>query len=464
MLLTLLIITWLVLGTMAATSLFYKNYHDNQILGATLSRVHAATPETRKIVRDYKTACYLTFLIFLGLSFLMLAKGIWAYAEFYMLLLVLADLFAHWRIYDAYQQKLLALKRKNGWSYPRNKVLTVDINVAREKGKAGIASVWVWLFLLLSFMPTVYSVIHTRVREAYPVVLSLIGPLCQLLMIFLYYSMRKRHAPALSDDTEINKACARTEERVNTTAATLSALATLLFWFLFNCDILFFQTGWLVVASVVMMIVFMLATARRHQKKISDTENRFFGEKVPEETGIPRQKPVWKWGFYDNPSDPRVFVPKRIASMGWTINIGTPPGKVLGIAMIVLLLAIPATLLFASAKDYSFTCDGSEITIDAAMYDTDIGLDQIVSVTTIDALPGGTRTNGYGGLDKSFGHFSLEGYGKCMLYVYNDVDLYVVLGLKGGDPAYVIVNDKSPELTEGLYRTVAEWIKGRRGS
>jgi uncharacterized membrane protein len=459
MLQILLIITWLIFGTTLASSLFYKNDNNNQILGVTLSCKHASTPEAQKIIKGYKGACYLIFLIFFGISFLILTEVMRPFVEFYMLSLVFINFFVHWRIYDVYQHKIFSLKKEKEWIYPRNNEVTVDINVAREKGKAGITSAWVWLFFLLSFMPMVYLLLHPQAREFYPIVLSLIGPFCQVIMIFLYYQLRNRHTPVLSDNTEINKSCARVEERINTAAATLSAFAALLFWILFNFQIIFPQNGWIAVLSATVLIVSLLMIAHWHQKKIFDVENKFFGERVPDENSISEQASPWKWGFYNNPHDHRVMVPKRIASMGWTINIGIPLGKAIGIATLVLLISIPAVLFYTSANGYSITSRGSQISIDAPMYDMDIDLDKVDSVTTVDKLPNGTRTNGYGGFDKSFGHFYLKGYGKCMLYVYNDVDMYIVLKLNGNDPGYVIVNDKSLEKTEQLYKTIMQWTR-----
>jgi uncharacterized membrane protein len=459
MLQILVIITWLIFGTTAASSLFYKNDHNNQILGATLSHKHASTPEAKKIIKGYKRACYLIFLFFFGISFLMLTEAMRPFVEFYMLSLVFADLFVHWQIYDVYQYKIFSLKKERKWIYPRNNEVTVDINVAREKGKAGITSAWVWLFFIFSFIPMAYLLLHPQARELYPIVLSLIGPFCQAIMILLYYQLRKRHTPVLSDNTEINKACARVEERINTTAATLSALASLLFWILFNFQIIFLENEWVIAASAIVLIVSMLVIAHWHQKKIFDAENKFFGEIAPDENSISEQTSPWKWGFYNNPHDTRVMVPKRIASMGWTINIGTPLGKAIGIAILVLLLSIPIALFYVSVNGYSITKSGSQISIDAPMYDMDIDLDEVASVTTVDKLPDGTRTNGYGGFDKSFGHFYLKGYGKCMLYVYNNVDMYIVLKLTGDDPRYVIVNGKSSEKTGQLYKTIMQWTR-----
>ena len=92
------------------------------------------------------------------------------------------------------------------------------------------------------------------------------------------------------------------------------------------------------------------------------------------------------------------------------------------------------------------------------MYDLSIEKNQILSVATVESLPRGSRTNGYGGANKSFGHFNLDGYGKCMLYVYKQVGQYIVLELEGDNPGYVIVNDKTPGETEDLYRSIQQWL------
>lgn len=40
----------------------------------------------------------------------------------------------------------------------------------------------------------------------------------------------------------------------------------------------------------------------------------------------PQQDPqYWKWGlFYFNPNDKRLLVPKRVPSLGWTLNFANP--------------------------------------------------------------------------------------------------------------------------------------------
>jgi uncharacterized membrane protein len=51
----------------------------------------------------------------------------------------------------------------------------------------------------------------------------------------------------------------------------------------------------------------------------------------------------WKLGFYLNPQDPGLFVPKRNPAFGTTINIGHPKGRLvaasilLGVALLIVL-------------------------------------------------------------------------------------------------------------------------------
>ncbi len=51
----------------------------------------------------------------------------------------------------------------------------------------------------------------------------------------------------------------------------------------------------------------------------------------------------WKWGiFYYNKLDPRIFPPKRMPSMGWTVNFGNTK------SIIVFVLLTMALIVFSS--------------------------------------------------------------------------------------------------------------------
>src|SRR5699024_4342924 len=134
------------------------------------------------------------------------------------------------------------------------------------------------------------------------------------------------------------------------------------------------------------------------------------------------EEPKWKWGCYYDPKDSRILVPKRVLSMGMTINIGRPAGKAIFFGTIVLVIGIIGFIMYGALKDYKAAIVEDEIIIDAPMYDIVMKRDEVVSVSIIDEMPSGIRTNGYGGTDKSYGNFNIDNYGRSKLYVYNKIN------------------------------------------
>ena len=60
-------------------------------------------------------------------------------------------------------------------------------------------------------------------------------------------------------------------------------------------------------------------------------------------TRIETEPNYWKWGvFYFNPNDPRIFVPKRIEWLGWTLNFAQPVSIIIigGVFVLIILRTI----------------------------------------------------------------------------------------------------------------------------
>ena len=56
-------------------------------------------------------------------------------------------------------------------------------------------------------------------------------------------------------------------------------------------------------------------------------------------TKIETEPNDWKWGvFYFNPNDPRIFVPKRIKWLGWTLNFAQPVSIIITGGVFVLII------------------------------------------------------------------------------------------------------------------------------
>jgi len=52
------------------------------------------------------------------------------------------------------------------------------------------------------------------------------------------------------------------------------------------------------------------------------------------------------WGFYNNPNDPRIIVPKMNPIMGWTVNLAHREARVALVLMAILIVAsIAASIL-----------------------------------------------------------------------------------------------------------------------
>lgn len=457
MIILFIVILWVTFVIMAFSTLSAKNHRNNQVFGISLSKEHFQYSEVKELIDSFKKASYLIMLISMGLSFLLYLPSLQAIGEVYMLILIVFNLYLNWHVLNGYGNKLMAIKKKYNWIYPIRTTKTVDLNVTKEKGKSSISSFWVWLFAVLSFAPTVILLLNPEIQEMYPIGFSLIGPLTQLLMVYLYYKMRNAHSKVIDEKTDINIAFAKEEERINSITASSSALSMLLFWFLFNLKIVHMENGLFIIVPIVFLTVSLLSIGAWHQKRIGELEESIHGYLLDDMTQ--EEEPKWRWGCYYDPSDSRILVPKRIPSMGMTINIGRPAGKAIFFGIIVLLISIIVLLMYGSLKDYEIIIMRDEILIDAPIYDMNIKKDELVSISLIDEMPGGTRTNGYGGSDKSYGNFNMNNYGRSKLYVYNRINRYVVLELDGNNPSYVFINAKTAEDTEDLYEDIKRWFE-----
>lgn len=163
------------------------------------------------------------------------------------------------------------------------------------------------------------------------------------------------------------------------------------------------------------------------------------------------------WG-YKNENDDRTLVP-RIAGIGADINFGKLSGKIYyGISIAIMFaLTFYVSWLTNSPMTYSYEDKDGVLEISSSqLYQDEINLNDIESITILDQLPEGrmVRTNGAAMEKTSTGSYNIEGYGKVRLYIYNDVDKYIEIKTK--DKNYII-NEPSEE--ETLER--ARWIQSK---
>jgi len=164
----------------------------------------------------------------------------------------------------------------------------------------------------------------------------------------------------------------------------------------------------------------------------------------------------WQGSFYNNPNDSRPMVEKRIG-YGYTINVATTKGKIVKYSILlgipVFLLALFLMLFRLDTGKFEMIITGNQVSIHAPMYGYEFPLSDIKSVTTINTLPSGYRTNGAATGKYNLGNFSLSGYGASKMYVYKEHPPYIVLELPN---LYIFFNSKDSEQTRGLYELLRE--------
>lgn len=455
---TMLAILWLLFALFLCVGLVITR-RGARVLGVTFAAGQARSPEVNGVVRTYKIGLAAVFVLMAACSFLLLLPAVGAYAEICALLLVVIDMLLTGLVQSAARRRLLSLRAEKGWIPPVRTTVTVDLQASRDKIKGAVTPVVVWVCFALSFVPAAVLLAVPELRVNFPLSFALICPICQLSTVYMYYRMRDLPARQAGTDTAARTAFAQKSIRIHTASTTAVAVSMTVFWLLFILSVAVLKNIYAALGAVALMFAVDMAAAFWQQRKLRQLEDACLD--APEEEA-PAPEPGYKWGCYYDPADPRIFVPKSVESLGWTINIGRPVGKVIFAGIFVLIGAVIAAVVWMGTGGFNLTVTDTRIEMDAPAYDLTVARDQVESVELVDSLPAnGTRTNGYGGITKSYGRFHFDGYGACMMYVYNDADAYIQLKLTGEDPAYVFLSGETHSDTAALYEELLQWFEAK---
>ena len=124
----------------------------------------------------------------------------------------------------------------------------------------------------------------------------------------------------------------------------------LLFWLLLALSAGVLQNMYLSIVAIAVLVLINLAAAFWQQKKLRKLEEAYMDVQAPADADAESE---WKWGCYYNPYDPRIFVPKRVESLGWTVNIGRPAGKAILFGTLAVLVCIVALIGVMSFSGFS---------------------------------------------------------------------------------------------------------------
>lgn len=427
-----------------------------RVLGVAFPADRAYSPEVNRVVRAYQICLGAVFVVLMAASFLLFLPAAGERAELWTLLLVVVNLLLVGLVQNWARRRLVALRAEKGWMPPVRKTVSADLQASRDKAKRALSPAYVWVCFALSFVPAAVLIAVPDLRADFPLPFAFLGPVCQLFTVFMYYQMRGLPVRTQGEDTAARTEFAQKSIRLCTVSAVVMAVGMLAFWLVFSLSTAVLKNIYVGLGAIVLMFAADIAAAFWQQKKLRQLEETYLDVHAAED---PAPEAEWKWGCYYNPADPRIFVPKPVESLGWTVNIGRPAGKAILFGILALIAGVVAAVVGMSCLGFSVTVGETQIEMDAPLYGLTVERDQVESVELVQELPAnGTRTNGYGGISKSYGHFNFDSYGACMLYVYNNAEAFIQLNLTGDDPAYVFLNAETAGETGALYEEIQQWL------
>lgn len=415
------IVILVLLITITATGWTAASPDRGIVLGVSLPYSHLKEPEVLKMTGSYRIE-----LLFLSGGFTVLAVPVLLiqkpFSLFFFLqimwfvgyLLAFDRLLAHW------EKALKQLKKQKGWMVSAPRIISIDTEVARLKGKMPVSKWWMVPSLVISCIPIGDILIrHTDSQYWF---LALMPLTFQGAFWFCRWLSVRGRSTAYCDNSEINIACHALTIRLWTLCwAVLSAGAAICLSVSWFCSFGGPSEWFWAITMLTFLIAAILAgifiTWLAIRKKRNYLLEGIGGSILAEEDEF------WSRGCYCNPYDPRTMVEKRLG-IGWTINLGTVKGKILawGTIGVVAVLLIGMFIMFVRMDVIPFTLSVSDdgVRISAAMYSTKFSPDEIEEISLIDSVPDGRRTNGAATESYQLGHYYIPDTGDSLLYVYSD--------------------------------------------
>lgn len=423
----------------------------NIIIGVTIPFLELKNEKVLNIIKDFKRENNIAYIIsaiaFIPSFFFKFNSNQILY---FFLWVIGVEVFTK-RLFVKYNKKLMELKRENQWLLPSKRLVTIDTEVTRLKDKMPVSILWFIPSFVISLIPII--LVLDSIKE-YGISLGVVSTnalIGNIIFFIMYKIYSKEKTEVISEDSNANIAYNTIFKRTWTLAAVIAATTQsigMLFMFLLllnnNNSIILFILSIVIPATVIFIAIFYI------NNKIREEQGRILNTcKNPIYTD---NDEFWSKGVYNNPNDRAVTVEDR-TGYGIAYNLGTKKGRRIyyGSLIFVGIIIIVTTVSMIRFDHTKFTLniDNNIVKINAPTYGTEFDIDDIEEVAMLDNLPSGIRTNGVGASTYNLGNFSINGYGKCKLYVYFENKNCISIKLK--DNSYIFFNDKSNEETLRYY-------------
>lgn len=423
----------------------------NACFGVSLPKETLKNDEIAAVVKRYRRTTNTLIIVFaiagIPLFFVLSYESI---TILYLFVWIGALLFAVSRIFAQHRQKLMNLKIKHHWFSSTAKIVTVDTEVSRLKNTMPVSRYWFILPIALSLLPFLFALLDTTSPT---LLLSLGGSsfVSTAISYWMYTLVCKERTSIYSENTAVN--IAYNTIRIRTLSLgwlffamleTVSmTIISLIVWQADGYSGLFPVAIGLTSILGLALIIGAYRQVRLKQQKLRDTENNliYTDENDEGQNGLL---------FYNNPNDTRIFVEKKIG-YGYTLNLATKTGKTLTYGLIcIVILTVVGLTAFSFVMDFGkmeLVIANDIVEMHAPVYSYQFDVKDIRSITLIDTLPKGIRTNGASTERYSIGYFDLNGYGKSRLFIIGPSP-YIVIKL---DDLYVFLNGETMEQTQDYY-------------
>lgn len=409
------------------------NYREGRIAGVPLSPAQAEDRSVVALIAQTKLKVKILGLVFVMISLLLFIPSLEKLLPLIFLFLILSLMGVMVWTQQLFHDTLWNIVVERGWQMEREHI-RVSIPVARERGKAAVSVVWHIIALLISFIPLVLRFVDSEAYESFPWFALLMFPLIQILLLLARRSMFGGAGIQPTGDDEKDIEYQHFLDRSNSRLAAVLALLISVY-----STTMFIGTAVLYadIAQVALMVVFIggvlgLFAVETLRKRAA--QKRIYGEIHVRSQPVVNGPQYYRYGFYNNPDDPRTLVPKQYGG-GWTLNLAKKGGKIAMIATFVLVGVVLIGVVWLTLVGEMGTYDvevanagtpQATLTISAPLYSDEIHRDKIEDMRYLDALPRANRTNGYGGSTKLFGEFNVQEYGSSMVFVYEDAPVIAI--------------------------------------
>ena len=422
----------------------------NIILGVTIPPLELSNIEITDVTKEFmynmKILSVLSIVIYFPLMFM---KTVWLLIGLFLWFSLFY--YIYYKLICKFNGKLKEVKRKNDWLLPNKHILNIDTELTKAKSKMPISKWWFLIALFIGISPFILNLINKNEYFSTAVICTGSSIAGTLILFIIYMIYVKGRTIVYCDESKINIACNKVYKRtwsiIYTSLAILQSITnTTIYVFMLLPRV---NENVFLIAITLPVIIVVLGVVYGN-RRIINMQNQLIS--VAENPIYVDSDEYWINGMsYKNPYDNRVVVEPRIGTKP-VYNLATKNGRLItygtNIFVVVSVLTIILMMLYFELYGFNMKIIDNSVKINAPLYGIEFNVEDIEKVEIVDKLKVKLRINGIGMDEYSVGNFNVEGYGKCKLYIYNDVKPYILI--KSNDEI-IFINGENEEETLRYY-------------